>query len=123
MEIKGKVIQLLNIETGEGKNGVWRKMPFVIELPGSYPKKVCIDVWGDKIEAYNLQIDEEVTVSIDIESREYNGRWYTNIKAWNVKREQAQTQAANSSNAEPPEMPKPPTESEPPEIQEDDLPF
>ena len=122
MEIKGKVIQLLDIETGEGKNGVWRKMPFVIEIPGSYPKKVCIDVWGDKIEAYNLQIDEEVEVSIDIESREYNGRWYTNIKAWNVKRDQNQVEE-NQSNNEPPEMPKPPTESEPPEALEDDLPF
>lgn len=122
MEIKGKVVQLLDIETGEGKNGVWRKMPFVVEIPGSYPKKVCIDVWGDKIEAYNLQIDEEVTVSIDIESREYNGRWYTNIKAWNVKRDQAQMQE-NNTNLEPPEMPKPPTDGEPPELAEDDLPF
>jgi hypothetical protein len=84
MDIKGKVIQLLPLQTGEGKNGAWRKQDFIIETDGQYPKKVCISAWGDKINEAVLQIGNEINVSFDIESREYNGRWYTDVKAWRV---------------------------------------
>ena len=84
MDIKGRVIQLLALQTGEGKNGTWKKQDFVIETDGQYPKKVCISAWGDKINESALQIGNEVNISFDVESREYNGRWYTDLKAWKI---------------------------------------
>lgn len=84
MDIKGRVIQLLALQTGEGKNGTWKKQDFVIETDGQYPKKVCISAWGDKINESALQVGNEVNVSFDVESREYNGRWYTDLKAWKI---------------------------------------
>ena len=85
MEITGRIIQLLPLQTGQGKNGVWKKQDFVIETDGQYPKKVCISAWGDKISENVLVEGKEVTVSFDIESREFNGRWYTDVKAWKVE--------------------------------------
>jgi hypothetical protein len=84
MDIKGRVLQLLPLQTGEGKNGTWKKQDFVIETDGQYPKKVCISAWGDKINESALKVGNEVNVSFDIESREYNGRWYTDVKAWKI---------------------------------------
>lgn len=85
MEITGRIIQLLPLQTGQGKNGVWKKQDFVIETDGQYPKKVCISAWGDKVSENVLVEGKEVTVSFDIESREFNGRWYTDVKAWKVE--------------------------------------
>jgi hypothetical protein len=83
MEIIGKLTEILDEQTGEGKNGPWRKGGFVIETEGQYPKKVCFDVWGDKIDDLkNLTVGSGVNVGFDIESREYNGKWFTNAKAW-----------------------------------------
>lgn len=84
MEITGRIIQLLPLQTGQGKNGVWKKQDFVIETEGQYPKKVCISAWGDKVSENMLVEGKEVTVSFDIESREFNGRWYTDVRAWRV---------------------------------------
>ncbi len=97
MEIKGRVTQILPEQTGEGRNGQWRKQSFVIEMPGTYPKSVCFDVWGNNIDAFAIKQDDEIIVSIDIESREYNGRWYTNVKAWKVAREQTAGPTASVS--------------------------
>ncbi len=85
MEITGRIIQLLPLQTGQGKNGVWKKQDFVIETDGQYPKKVCISAWGDKVSESVLVTGKEVTVSFDIESREFNGRWYTDVRAWKVE--------------------------------------
>ena len=84
MELSGKLIQFLAVQTGQGKNGTWKKQEFVIETGDTYPKKVCIAVWGDKIDMNKFKIGETLTVSFDVESREYNSRWYTDVKAWKV---------------------------------------
>lgn len=86
MEITGRIIQLLPLQSGQGKNGVWRKQDYIIEFGGQYPKKVCFNIWGDKIDTFQLKEGEEVKVEFDIESREFNGRWYTDVRAWNVSR-------------------------------------
>ena len=89
MEIKGKVIQLLDLQSGEGKNGTWRKQEYILEtIDSKYPKKVCVAVWGDKIDQFALQQGDNVVASIEVESREFNGRWYTNVQAWRVQKEQ-----------------------------------
>jgi len=84
MEITGKIIAVLPIATGQGKNGTWRSQDYVLETADQYPKKVCFNLFGDKIDQFPLAIDETVNVSFDIESREYNGRWYTSIRAWKI---------------------------------------
>ena len=94
MDVKGKLIQLLPLQTGTGKNGEWKKQDIIIETQSQYPKKVCISIWGDKINTSQLQIGKMLNVSFDIESREYNGRWYTDVKAWKVD-------VAEGSSSEP----------------------
>lgn len=93
-EISGKVIAVLPIATGEGKNGTWKSQDYVLETGGQYPKKVCFNLFGDSIDKFNVGIDDEIKVSYDIESREYNGRWFTTIRAWKVEKEAVVGQAA-----------------------------
>ena len=87
MEISGKIIELLEAKSGQSANGEWRKQEYVLETEAQYPKKVCFMAWGDKIEQFDIKKGDQLTVSIDLESREYNGRWYTDVKAWKVSRE------------------------------------
>jgi len=101
MEIKGKLIKLLDQQSGQGKNGTWVKQEFIIETQEQYPRKVCISLWGDKVkELESIQVGDLLTASINIESREYNGRWYTDVRAWRIVKE-------NTSNnpSTPPDLP------------------
>ena len=84
MELTGKIVQVLPEKSGTSSRGQWRKQEYILEIPGDYPKQVCFMVWGDKIDQFGVQQGQDVTVSIDLESREYNGRWYTDVKAWRV---------------------------------------
>lgn len=84
MDISGKIIQFLAVQSGQGKNGTWKKQEFILETGDQYPKKVCIAVWGDKIDMGSFKTGDLVDVSFDVESREYNGRWYTDVKAWKM---------------------------------------
>lgn len=85
LELKAKVV-LVNPEIqGQGRNGVWRKQEVIVETGGQYSKKVCLSIWGDKIDQFALQTGSEYTFAIDVESREYNGRWYTDVKAYDLK--------------------------------------
>jgi len=99
MEITGKIVQLLAKQTGQGKNGTWEKQDYILETEGQYPKKVCFNLWGEKIGQFAIQQGDVVMVSFDIESREYNGRWYTDVRAWNVKKSGA-AQAPQNQPAE-----------------------
>lgn len=87
MEISGKVIAILPLQSGEGKNGTWRSQDYVIETGGQYPKKICFNLFGDKIDQFPIAIDDSLKVSFDVESKEYNGRWFTSIRAWKVEKE------------------------------------
>ena len=114
MDLSGKVINQLPEVGGNSKSGnSWRKQEYIIETGGQYPKKVCISIWGDKIEQFGLKVGEQVTLGIDVESREYNGRWYTEVKAFKVDR-------TNGSGGSP-SMPEVDTFYS--ESEEDKLPF
>ena len=123
MEIIGKVAQLLPLVTGQGRNGEWRKQEFIIEIAdGQFPKKICFSLWGDKIDQAGLVVSETVKVFFDIESREYNTRWFTEAKAWRVEKQGAastgvpiQTSSPQVPNEAPPSFNAAPVE--------DDLPF
>ncbi|MDU1891050.1 MAG: DUF3127 domain-containing protein [Dysgonomonas sp.] len=84
MQLTAKLIQVLPPQTGMGKNGEWRKQNVIFETDGMYPKKVCITVWGDKINIESFQIGAILDVQFDAESREYNGNWYTDLRAWKI---------------------------------------
>jgi hypothetical protein len=86
LEISGKLFKVLNEQTGAGKNGNWVKQEFVIETAEQYPKKVCCAAWGDKVAIVKgLQLGDQLKVSFNIESREYNERWYTELRAWKIE--------------------------------------
>jgi len=119
MEIKGRLVTVLPVQTGQGKNGEWKRQEFVIELEGTtYPRKVCISAWGDKVNVGTLVEGSMLNVSFDIESREFNGKWYTNLTAWKVEQ-------AGDSQQDAPSMP--PMEAYQPDMDlppmKDDLPF
>ena len=87
MDIVGKIIQVLPEQGGTSKTGnPWKLQAYVLETQEQYPRKVCFELFGeDRIKNNPCKIDDVVTVSFDIESREFNGRWYTSIRAWRVQ--------------------------------------
>ena len=102
MEVVGKIIQVLPAQEGVGRNGnPWKVQPYVLETLDQYPRKVHFEVFGeDRIKMNPCDIDQLVTVSFDIESREFNGRWYTSIRAWKIQQGDV-TQAAAVQGAAP----------------------
>jgi len=115
MELTGKLLQLLQVQTGQGKNGPWQKQEFVIETADQFPKKVCFSLWGEKVnDLKNLTPGSMIKVQFSLESREYNGRWYTDAKAYRV--EPAATQSGTPESLPPLE----PIDLSP---KDDDLPF
>ena len=88
MEIIGKLVELLPIQTGEGKNGgVWKKQDIILEIEGTdatLPKKLCVALWNDRINP-DLSEGSTLKVSFEIDSREHNSRWYTNLWASDVE--------------------------------------
>lgn len=92
MEITGKIIVALPEQTGVSKAGnSWKKKEYVLETQDTYPKKVHFDLFGDKADKYPLQVGQTVRLSFDIESREYNGRWFTSIRGWQAEPVEAAT--------------------------------
>ncbi|MBR6549907.1 MAG: DUF3127 domain-containing protein [Paludibacteraceae bacterium] len=97
MEISGKIIQVLPEQGGVSKTSgkEWKLQAYVLETQEQYPRKVHFEVFGeDRIKANPCQLDDIVTVSFDIESREFNGRWYTSIRAWKIQQGVVTTEAA-----------------------------
>ena len=86
MEITGKVIFILPLRSGISKNGKeWKSQEFVIEIPGNYPRKICINIFGDKIDTFNLQRGGNYHVFFDVDAKEFNGRWYNSVTAFKVE--------------------------------------
>ena len=89
LTISGEVTNVLEEETGTGRNGPWRKQAFILKTEGEYPKEICVIQWGDSIERFAVQAGEIITAHIDIQSREFKGRWFTDVKAWKIERKDA----------------------------------
>lgn len=89
IEIKCKLLSKLPVQSGSSARGPWCKQDFVVETIETYPRKICMNVWGNdkvaELEGYNA--GEVLAVSVNIESREFNGRWYTDVRAWKIQRE------------------------------------
>lgn len=100
MEIQGKVIAVLPERSGVSARGEWKSQTYVIETQEQYPKKMAFDVFGaDRLAQFNIQSGEVINVSFDIDAHEYQGRYFNQIRAWNVTKvsQQAAQQAMASS--------------------------
>lgn len=114
MEIVGKIVQVLPAQEGVSKStgNPWKIQSYVLETLDQYPRKVCFEIFGeDRIKNNPCNLDDLVTVSFDIESREFNGRWYTSIRAFRVQQGDttANATAAPAAPAQPTAAPAQPT--------------
>lgn len=95
MEVTGKIIVALPEVSGTSKAGnQWKKREYVLETLDNYPSKIFFDFFGDRADQYPLAVGDEIKLSFDIESREYNGRWFTSIRGWKAEKTQAAAAAA-----------------------------
>lgn len=86
MEVQGRVIQVLPTQSGTSSSGnAWEKSGFVIETGGNYPKKIAFEVFNKPEVAQLAQVGRDVIVSVELDSREYQGKWYTSARAWKVR--------------------------------------
>ena len=137
MEITGKIIAVLPAQGGVSQRtgNPWKSQDYVVETHDQYPKRCCFRVFGEeKINQFNIQLGEEMTVSFDIDSHEYQGRWFNDVRAWAVNRNVqvpgaapvpgADGVAAAAPAAAPaPEAPFPPQQPAAEGGSADDLPF
>lgn len=127
LNISGIVLNILPLQSGTSKAGnQWQKQDFVLETQGQYPRKVCICLFGDNVAKFPLAVGQSVTASVDIESREFNGRWYTDVRAWNVVYNGQQGAPAPAPTAQPAPTPAKGATAQAPAVAPaaaDDLPF
>ena len=129
LELEGKIIRKLNVQSGVSARGNWSKQEFIIEYQeGNFPSQACFNVWGeDKVkDLERFQIGDSVKVSFNISSREYNGRWYTDLRAWRL--DSAGEAASAAAPAQAPAQPAAqPAQTQAPQAadnqDDDDLPF
>lgn len=87
LEITGRLIQKLPMQSGTSARGNWQKQEFVIETEDQYPRKICANLWGDKIDMLNqFNEGDRIRMLFEIESREFNGRWYTDVRPWKLEK-------------------------------------
>ena len=134
MELQGKIIAVLPAREGTSARGPWKSQEYVIETHDQYPKKMVFNVFGvDRIDQFAIKTGEEIIVSFDIDAHEYNGRWFNNIRAWNIQRVDAAAVMAGAPATAAPVTPQPaqpaaqqapfPPAQESTGSPEDDLPF
>ena len=98
LEIIGNLWKVMPEQSGAGKNGTWVKQDFIIETDDQFPKKVCITAWGEKTdELKKLKLGERLKIAFNVESREYNEKWYTDVKAWKIDRMAGADKGGNDS--------------------------
>lgn len=124
LELTCKLKQLLQEQTGNGKNGPWVKQDFLVETLGEYPKTICMSAWGDQVKMIQgVALGSILNTALRIESREYNGRWYTDVRPWKLTVEGGtQTPTAGASSSYAASAPVP-AGSMLAENENDDLPF
>ena len=126
MELEGRIARKLNVQTGTSARGAWAKQEFIFEYQeGQYPSQVCMNVWGeDKVkDLEKYQVGDKVKVSFNLSSREFNGRWYTDVRAWRIEPavQAAPVQSAPPISQEDPYMSGAGAYGAP--LDEEDLPF
>lgn len=131
MELQGKVIAVLPAREGTSARGPWKSQEYVVETHDQpYTRKMVFNIFGaDRIEQFSIKAGEEITVSFDIDAHEYNGRWFNNVRAWNIQRTNGiTTDTPSASSQQPANVSAVQSSTQPnfPPVQEtegDDLPF
>lgn len=131
MEITGKITYVLPERSGTSARGEWKAQSFVVETKDQYPRKMVFDVFGaERLQRFNIKSGDEVTVFFDIDAHEYQGRWFNNIRAYDVAHlDAAAAQAAGQAAAADPQTtqatpaPFPPAQPDAAGESTDDLPF
>ncbi len=129
LEITGKFLKSLPMVNGTNDRGTWSKQQFVIETLDSFPRKVCAMAWNDRVnDISGLKEGDMVKVTFTVESREYNERWYTDIRATRIERLSAgagANTATSTGSTTAPDFPSAPIAEDPFASQQvvDDLPF
>ena len=139
MDLTGRIIAVLPASSGVSQRtgNPWMSQDYVIEVPGQFPRKCVFRVFGeDRIKQFNIQLNEDLTVQFDIDAHEFNGRWFNDVRAFNVVRGAAPiaTQPAGAPMADaapfPPQQPVsaaaapfPPAQEPAGDSPADDLPF
>jgi hypothetical protein len=129
MEFSGRIIAVLSPKSGIGKatGNEWKAQEYVIESHEQFPKRMCFEVFGgDKIQQFSIQLNEEITVSFDIDARQWQDRWFNRIRAWKVERGVAGTLSSPAINVDYTPTPQPSPTTNPEFMQgeaNDDLPF
>ena len=131
MEITGKVVRLGGLTEGVGARGPWRKQDLIIETDEQFPKTVCLTCWTNQIdEIQNMVPGQAIRAQIDISSREFNGKWYTDVRVWRFDPVNAPASAPMAAQPQQPVHQTPPAAAPAPQESYfggdnngDDLPF
>ena len=136
LEIEGRIARKLNVQTGTSARGAWSKQEFILEYQeGNFPSQICMNVWGeDKVRDLDkYQVGDKVRISFNLSSREFNGRWYTDVRAWRIEPagvaapqnayQQAGGYPAPAGAPMQTDVPAPSIDDLPGSDEEDDLPF
>ena len=130
MEFEGTVFRIMPATSGQSARGAWQRQEVIFDMKSQsqYPRKVCVTFFNKPEEVARLTVGAEYTVSIDIESREYNGKWYTDVRAWRIVPKE-QTPPTPAGGVNPPTYSAPMPTEEPAYARSsaaqdvDDLPF
>ena len=135
MDLTGRIIAVMQPRSGVSSRtgNPWMTQEYVLEVPGQYPKRMVFNLFGeDRIKQFNIQMNEDLTVQFDIDAREYQGRWFNDIRAYNIIRGQVAPGAPvgvaapfppQSAAPDPSATPFPPAQESAAEGSADDLPF
>jgi hypothetical protein len=118
MEILGKIVQILPATEGQSAKGGWKRQDFIMETTEQFPKKVCVSNWNDKVDLNQHGVGTDIKASVNLESREFNNKWYTDVRVWKMEIIGKGATSKPAEWNEPDGVPPPPEQLEP-----DDMPF
>ena len=114
LELVGKLIKTLPEVTGQSQKGTWQKQEFVVETMDQFPKKVCVSLWGDKVnDLKQYAPGDMLKLSLNLESREYNDRWYTEARVWRIEAADAEGGAPAAGGQSAPAAARPARAAQP----------
>jgi len=100
MDFEGLIYRVLPVVKGTSARGEWSKQEVILELPGEFSRKLCVTFWGDKTrELEGIKEGEVIAISANVESKEFNGRWFTEVRAWRLSRKAAEAGAGPGAAA------------------------
>ncbi len=125
MEFEGTVYKIMPVTKGESVRGPWQRQDVVFEYNdgGNFSRKICVTFFNRPDDVSKLREGAAYQVSVNVESREYQGRWYTDIRAWRLQPKQTEAPAAAAPMADLPPIAPEPTYAAAPAEEVDDLPF